>query len=107
MHILLSFKLMSYFVLIVATHLCVYEYIKIFLNVIFSVCMILLVCTFFRADHRAQDNQPVLSPLEMTVCALSISQLPVALCVGLRPCGLSLVHTGIVMSIWCPCSSHV
>jgi hypothetical protein len=60
-------------------------------NTICSVCIMLLVYAYvFRADHLVLHKQLVCSPLGKTLSptALRIPDLPVGLCVGLKPAGI-------------------
>lgn len=75
----------SFFIFVI----CLYAYIFIFLNIIYTVYM-LLVCLLSRADHLKLNNQLIRFPWGRSPPPHQPLWLSVFLCVGLRPCDRSL-----------------
>lgn len=77
------------------------------LNITISVYKKLLAHVF-KIDHLVLDNQLVYFSLEKTISpTLSILQLPIFLCIMLRPHGLSSIHFGMSIDVYYPCLAHV
>lgn len=94
-------NLWSPYSLIIIACIYVISHTYLFLNITFSAHVLLLVCVFLGLTIWNCTNQWLALPQKSTSPAPHCPQLPVILCVGLRPHGLCPVHfsmsTGIIL----------